>query len=519
MLSSLRAKLLAGLVAAGGTYYAAPPALLAKFGIEKSFEVQDFIVPDLAGNGLQLSDCRGRPVLIYIWSTVCPASLQNLPMIEVLYEKYRYSQLCFLPISIDRDESAQDDVIPKLKAFVEQYRIPYQGYKGYGYLPRALPLPSYPYVYLIDREGVLRKRYTLSIDDRGKLEKDLSAMLYDGSPESRISMNPPLSIEYVMEQGEEDRLVESVKYRLDHEEFGQLDALARELRVTKARFKRGRWKLPLFYAALKDLPEGTTWEQRLQLFQKWGAEMPDSVAARVAEADILVSAAWEARGTGYSSGVSEENFRLFKERLAAARTILEEAEKLPETCPALYDVLLRVGQGQGWERAEHEKIFAKAVALEPLYTDFYVKKAHYLLPQWYGRSGEWEKFAETSAEAVKDSVGMELYTRIAWNMGQMYGKKGVDLFKKTDVSWPRMRQGFIDADNRYPDSVIMLNVFAWYACVAGDKETAKGLFARLGDRHDLSVWGDPVRYDKWRRWATEPEPDNILKKLSKMFAS
>jgi hypothetical protein len=247
--------------------------------------------------------------------------------------------------------------------------------------------------------------------------------------------------------------------------------------------------------------------------------MPASVTARVAAADILVSAAWKARGTGYASEVSEENFRLFKERHAAARKILEETEKLPESCPVFYDVLLHLARGQGWEREEYERLFAKAVDLDPLYTDFYVEKAYYLLPQWYGRPGEWEKFAETSAEAVKDPAGMELYARIIWNMSRVYGTKGEDLFKKTDVSWPKMRQGFIEADKRYPGSLITLNGFAWFACLAGDKETAKGLFARLGDGYDPSVWGNPVLYHRWRDWANGTESGGILKKLSKMLSS
>ncbi|KAF0127450.1 MAG: hypothetical protein FD189_197 [Elusimicrobia bacterium] len=518
MLNSLHAKLLAGLVAAGGAYYIAPPALLAKIGIEKPFKVENFEIADLTGRRVELSNCGGRPVLLYIWTTTCPASLENLAMIEVLYEKYRYTQLCFLPIARDRDESARDDALPKLKAFAEQHHIPYPVYKGWGYLPAEVVPKSIPHAYLIDRNGVMKKGYALLPDHRGKLEKDLSAMLYDGSPESRISISEPLSIELVREKGDEDRLVSATKYHLDREEFGQLEAIARELRATKARFKRGRWKLPLFYSALKDFPEGTTWEQRLQLFQKWAAAMPDSVTARVAAADILVSAAWLARGGGYSSEVSADNRRLFEGRLVSARTILEEAEKLPESCPALYNSLLLVAQGQGWARAEYENLFRKAVALEPLYTDHYTRKAFYLLPQWYGKTGEWEKFAETSAEAVKDSVGMDLYARIAWNMGEMYGKRGIDLFRKTALSWPRMRQGFIDADKRYPDSVIMLNVFAWYACVAGDKETAKGLFARLGDRYDPAAWGNPLQYHKWRRWANEADSENVLKKLAKVFA-
>lgn len=518
MMNTLRAKLLAGLVVTGGAYYITPPRILAKIGIEKAFTVEDFTVTDLEGKSVTLSDCIGRPVLVYIWQTSCPASIQSVPMVETLYQKYKYTQLCFLPVSTDHAGAQKDDARQVIKAFADQHQLRYPVYKGWGYLPIELYASEIPFVYLIDRKGVLRRQYVMLPDHRGKLETDISAMLYDGSPESKISMTDPVSPELLSEYDEEINQDAGVKQLLDLEQFDRLDAMADDLRATKARFKWGKWKLRRFYDALIFVQEDLSMEQKLQLYEKWSTARPGSITARVAAGYLLVNSAENARGTGYAKDVSDENMKLYEERLAKARVVLEEAEKLPAKCPTLYNVMLRVAHGQGWGRQEYEDLFKKAVALEPLYTDFYESKAYYLLPQWYGSAGEWEKFAEESAEATKDSEGMGLYRRILVDISPVYGENGVNLFKETKASWPKMRQGFIDVDKKYPDSLILLNSFAWYACIAGDKETAKAVFSRIGDRYAPVLWKNKIQYSRWRSWANETKDASILNKFEKFFS-
>ena len=60
-----------------------------------------------------------------------------------------------------------------------------------------------------------------------------------------------------------------------------------------------------------------------------------------------------------------------------------------------------VALGQGWRRNEYDALYKKAVEGEATYYEFYFRKAYYLLPRWYGKPGEWERFAEEAAKEAK----------------------------------------------------------------------------------------------------------------------
>lgn len=361
------------------------------------------------------------------------------------------------------------------------------------------PLPAIPKPYTIP----------LAVNKPLMMSCQLAAMAFclalwavpsRGAPASKA----PAFESPAQEIAAERDLVEQVYKLFLAEKFDELDKLADELRATKAKFPRGFWKLPLFYQSIArggktdyDYVEG------IKRLKKWVAAKPESITARVALGSMLVGYGWRARGTDYISETDPEDLKDFQARLAMGRKILEEAEKLPVRCPGLYAPLLSIGQGMGWDREEYDEVFEKAVALEPHYTPFYNAKRAYLLPQWGGRPGEWEEFAEESAERTKAALGMSLYTRIMWNAAASYGRGGKYLFSKTKASWPKMRQGFLDIERMYPGSWINLNMFAWFACVAGDKATARGLFERIGDNFRTGIWRSEEDFRKWKAWASE----------------
>src|SRR6266404_521798 len=84
-------------------------------------------------------------------------------------------------------------------------------------------------------------------------------------------------------------------------QYDQLDALAQTHRASKECYADGLWKLKEVYAGL--VPAKTNserqWETQLTAIREWIKVKPESITARVALADTLVSYAWEARGSGY----------------------------------------------------------------------------------------------------------------------------------------------------------------------------------------------------------------------------
>ena len=82
------------------------------------------------------------------------------------------------------------------------------------------------------------------------------------------------------------------------------------------------------------------WELHEKIHADWEKAYPDSITARVATARFYVAYAWHARSTEYASKVTDEGWRLFKERLAKARTVLDQSKSLEPKCPMWWSASL-----------------------------------------------------------------------------------------------------------------------------------------------------------------------------------
>src|SRR5882757_7674477 len=141
---------------------------------------------------------------------------------------------------------------------------------------------------------------------------------------------------------------------LNEEKFVELDCLAGHARSGKERLPGGLWKIHLLYLGLRQpvpYPVHATqedWTDLLQRLQSWAKARPESITARVALALAYLDYASDARGSGYANTVGESGWKLFGERTAEARRILEEASKLAAKCPEWYVAMQMVSVNQGW---------------------------------------------------------------------------------------------------------------------------------------------------------------------------
>ena len=123
-------------------------------------------------------------------------------------------------------------------------------------------------------------------------------------------------------------------------DYDGLDAFARKLRDSKESYDAGAWKFYFVYCGL-DLPEEASnadWTVRLAALQDWINARTNSITARVAMANDLVTYAWKARGDGFADTVTEEGWQLFNQRLNEAVKVLDAAKLLKEQCPYWWSV-------------------------------------------------------------------------------------------------------------------------------------------------------------------------------------
>ena len=275
---------------------------------------------------------------------------------------------------------------------------------------------------------------------------------------------------------------------LTAKDYPNLDALAAKLRKSQDAYANGNWKLEDFYAAL-DLSEeatGTEWQEKLKSLRDWVKASPDSITARVALADVMVSYAWTARSNSWSGPITEEASNLLQQRLQEAITVLAEAKPLPEHCPHWHSVNLIAALGLQVERSKFDQLFKEAIQSQPAYSGYYTRRAYFLLPQWYGKEGEWESDLKSSADELGGEAGDLLYARVVW---RMHARQFYDnVFHQTQLSWPRVEKGFEVMLKSFPNSLSAKSERAYLAALALDYPKARKYFDELQGQADLTVW-------------------------------
>lgn len=79
----------------------------------------DFKLLDLSGNEVELSDFRGKMVILNFWATWCAPCRYEIPLLVDLYKEYNDEGLEIIGISVD------DGGTSMVKEFSEKYRINY----------------------------------------------------------------------------------------------------------------------------------------------------------------------------------------------------------------------------------------------------------------------------------------------------------------------------------------------------------------------------------------------------------
>lgn len=102
--------------------------------------------------------------------------------------------------------------------------------------------------------------------------------------------------------------------------------------------------------------------------------------------------AWEARGGDYAGQVTEEGWRLFRERLVKAQEFAERGYAADPWDSRFAEVMIPVCMGKGGDRAEMEKWFERAMRADPESYAACDAKLYYLYPRWHGSAEEMLAF-------------------------------------------------------------------------------------------------------------------------------
>jgi cytochrome c biogenesis protein CcmG/thiol:disulfide interchange protein DsbE len=129
-----------------------------------------FALKDLNSKKVNLSDFRGKVVLLNFFATWCPPCRLEIPELEKIYQKNKMKGLVVLGVSLD------SDVLPtKLKNFVKDMKITYPVLIGNPEVADDFQISAVPITLVITKEGKTQKRFDglVPIDHLENALKDL----------------------------------------------------------------------------------------------------------------------------------------------------------------------------------------------------------------------------------------------------------------------------------------------------------------------------------------------------------
>ena len=194
--------------------------------------------------------------------------------------------------------------------------------------------------------------------------------------------------------------------------------------------------------------------------------------------------AWEARGSGMASTVTEVGWQKFNERATEARKALEEAWSLDKTdsesAAAMITVEMAIGEGN---RDEMEKWFKRAMDADSDNLDACKQKLLWLEPKWHGSPEEMLQFARACRDTKNWRSGIplvlaEAHDRLA---GYLPEAKQVEYMREPDV-WQEIHGVYVEYIKNVPEDLVARSAYAAFCYLCSQFKEGHEQFQKLYDQ-------------------------------------
>ncbi len=123
------------------------------FAVRINTLAPDFILKDLHGNNVRLSDYRGKTVILNFWSTTCEPCMAEIPSLIKLQREFKAQGLVVVGIALDSSEiNVRESVVKFMIGYtnlMDSDKIVY--FDSYG-------LFGQPISVIVDTKGIIREK-------------------------------------------------------------------------------------------------------------------------------------------------------------------------------------------------------------------------------------------------------------------------------------------------------------------------------------------------------------------------
>ena len=294
-------------------------------------------------------------------------------------------------------------------------------------------------------------------------------------------------------------------------DFARLEALADTYRAPQSVLDDNIRYIHYFYSDLSNIKhaecacEGKsglyTFDEKRDAIAKWQKALPESKTATIAMAALYEADAWVERSGGAASEVSDEQWRLYFERLHAASEIIAPLDAKFD--PYIYELQYGIAESHRGARPELDAIYQQEVRDFPNYIDYYTTHARMLEPYWFGRPGELAAYLKSLRGRPGGETGAMLTIYLAASAVWMSPDHRY-VSDETGLTYHDLLQAYDawnkpDASNNYGQNLLMI-----YALTGGDRDEAAELAKKIDGKWNRGVFRTKVDFDNAAAWASAP---------------
>jgi peroxiredoxin len=139
----------------------------------------DFHLTNEHGKIAQISDFRGKVVLLNFWATSCGGCVLEIPSFVELQQKYGNSGFTAVGISADipyEGLKTPDEAWQKVRPFIAKHQMNYPIVMGDDAVINSYGFQSYPATFLIDRSGHIAATY-VGVVSKDNVEANIKQLL------------------------------------------------------------------------------------------------------------------------------------------------------------------------------------------------------------------------------------------------------------------------------------------------------------------------------------------------------
>ena len=138
-----------------------------------------FRLADVSGTDKQVTDYRGKIVLLNFWATACGGCKLEIPWLIELESAHKSDSFTVVGVSMDTSyegSKSADEAWGKVKPFVLDHKLNYPVLMGDATLIISYKLGAVPATYLIDKQGRIAASYS-GVADKSDVDSNIKKLL------------------------------------------------------------------------------------------------------------------------------------------------------------------------------------------------------------------------------------------------------------------------------------------------------------------------------------------------------